>query len=801
VLRADTVSALDLAMCVTTFPNEFATSKRSRFLTLRQLSQNILDATAPTKEQLEFLKLASFGARRSGKGRLGCLRSDRNLIEVYGGEADYDGEQLTPEQLADALRRHGLAGVIYTSPTHRDDAPRARILVPFSTPLKPERRAQMISRIAGIIPAPLAPESWNASQSYYFGRAGDAPQHRVLLVEGDYVDLRNDLDRSAKPKPPAAPRKKPKQSATAKAKRLAPDSKHDTRPLPNDAPPNAPDDDDEGDANVRRPLDIDAALSALRNGGGAHSALVSLAGKFAEQGMPQATAVAILVHAIEARLAEARDDGWYKLRGDVQRTVTWAYEQHAEAEAHYAAVLTSARSRSGNSALPPHQAAAATTPTPNEATAEPSAASPANGGRNPPGTMLLPNATTGPSGAAQPARQNLGLLRNRKPKYMGNVENVLTILRQNAVLAGSFAFDQMALVVVVRQPLPWQSQLAVPYPITDDDVTRLQAHLQRHADMAQLGRNTTYQAIEAAARENAFHPVRDHLNNLVWDGTKRLDYWLHTYAGTIDNSYTRAVGRMFLVGMVARVYRPGCKMDYVLVLEGDQGIQKSELLAELGGPWFSDYLPPISHGNKDLFQHLRGRWLIEMAELAAMARTDPAALNAFITRRTEEYRPPYARTEVLEPRQCVLAGTTNALVYIYDPTGSRRFWPVRAGQAHEIELKLLRGDRNQLLAEACHTYRDSAHWWPEAKFEKDTIKPQQQLRESGDAWEEPIGNYLAQPSMGGRVTVMDIAERALGLEVKARLTPRDQHRITAILQRFNWGPRRSSQARWWEKLP
>jgi predicted P-loop ATPase len=365
-------------------------------------------------------------------------------------------------------------------------------------------------------------------------------------------------------------------------------------------------------------------------------------------------------------------------------------------------------------------------------------------------------------------------------------------------LAECFAFDAMALSVVVRQSLPWQAQTAASRLATDDDTTRLQAWLQRTIGLSRLGRDTTHQAIEAIARENTFHPVRDYLDSLTWDCTERLGHWLPSYAGTVDTPYTRAVGRMFLIGMAARIARPGCKADYVLVLEGPQGILKSQLLAELAGPWFSDSLPPIHHGNKDLSQHLRGKWLIELAELAPMKKAEVAALNAFITRRVEQYRPSYGRAEVTEPRQCVFAGTTNATMYLHDPTGARRFWPIRASEVSAIKPLELKRDRDQLWAEAWQVYRKGAHWWPAAQFERDTIKPEQFTREAGDAWEDPIRDYLKNVTTA---TALDIAQGALGLEISARLTPHDQHRIAAILQHFGWVPRHDEERRWWEKPP
>jgi predicted P-loop ATPase len=302
-----------------------------------------------------------------------------------------------------------------------------------------------------------------------------------------------------------------------------------------------------------------------------------------------------------------------------------------------------------------------------------------------------------------------------------------------------------------------------------------------------------HQAVDICAYECRFHPVSDYLNELEWDGTARIEGLFPTYFDSDDTEYTKAIGAMFLVSMVARIFAPGCKADHLPVIEGPQGILKSAACRVLGGEWFSDNLPDITAG-KDASQHLRGKWLIEVSEMHAMNRAEAAQLKAFITRTTERYRPAYGRKEVVEPRQCVFVGTTNRDTYLRDETGGRRFWPIKA---RTINIDRLQSDRDQLLAEAVVRYREGATWWPDKDFERQHIMPEQAERYEADVWEETISTYLRSKT---RITVGQVAREALHIE-NQRIGTADQRRIAAALEQLGWKRQKQSWdgKRYWAK--
>jgi predicted P-loop ATPase len=388
---------------------------------------------------------------------------------------------------------------------------------------------------------------------------------------------------------------------------------------------------------------------------------------------------------------------------------------------------------------------------------------------------------------------------DRQNEPRPNLFNAMLALREDARLCDLFSYDEMLRAVILLCPVPGKGpdpdiDSFTPRPVRDSDVAALQEFLQA-SGLEKIGKDTVYQAVDLRAAERRFHPVRDYLNALQWDGKARLGRWLATCLGAEDSEYHRRIGCMFPVAMVARIFKPGCKADYMPIFEGPQGTLKSTACRVLGAPWFSDNLPDIRTAGKDVAQHLNGKWLIEVAEMSALDKAEASALKAFVTRAVERYRPSYGRREVIEPRQCIFVGTTNKAAYLRDETGGRRFWPVRVGV---IDIETLILDRDQLFAEAVHLYREGFHWWPDADFEREFITPEQEERYERDAWEDAIRDFLAGKR---RVTVLEVARDGLKIDVP-RLGTADQRRITAVLERAGWGHgKRTGHARWWSRRP
>ena len=352
-----------------------------------------------------------------------------------------------------------------------------------------------------------------------------------------------------------------------------------------------------------------------------------------------------------------------------------------------------------------------------------------------------------------------GLITNSHNKPLGDEANIMHALRHAPELEGIVRFNEFANRLEIARAVPWRNARAGER-WTDDDDLNVMTWLQRRG-MSVRGKNSVADCVAGVARECPFHPVVSYLDGLEWDGGSRLRTWLAHYLKADGAAqYLGAVGTAFLISAVARIYKPGCQADYVLVLEGPQGIGKSRMLQTLGFPWTTDALPDLH--SKDAAVQLHGVWLVELAELAALRRTEIEATKAFITRRVDRYRPPYGRHAIEVPRQCVFIATTNEATYLRDATGNRRFWPVSIAKA---DIEALSADRDKLWAEAVELYRQDTPWYLSDEDER-TATDEQEKRTLRTETAQSVSEYLAHLEERGifELTTREVFECALGLK-------------------------------------
>lgn len=385
------------------------------------------------------------------------------------------------------------------------------------------------------------------------------------------------------------------------------------------------------------------------------------------------------------------------------------------------------------------------------------------------------------------------LLRTRGGHPKRLLANAITALREAPEWAGVLTFDELSLRAVINRAPPWEYAPAnwTPRNWNEPDDLLLAEWLQQND--IEVSPLVAAQAVDAVSRERSFHPICEYLESLVWDGKPRIGRWTIDYLGAVDTPFHREAGKLALIAAVARVYQPGCKVDHVPVLEGVQGSGKSSALATLFGEWHSDDLAEM--GEKDAAMQIAGAWCLELSELASLHASNNEKAKAFITRRTDRYRPPYGRRVVDHPRSCTLWGTTNSDVYLDDPSGGRRYWPIKTGQ---IDLERLRDDRDQLWAEAKRLYEGGHPWHIYSSELRAAAADAQDARYNTDPWEEAIAEALKNTD---DTSSAEILEYVLKIPI-AKQTQRDKNRVASCLQRLGFekyqkrdGTRRSARYR------
>jgi len=352
------------------------------------------------------------------------------------------------------------------------------------------------------------------------------------------------------------------------------------------------------------------------------------------------------------------------------------------------------------------------------------------------------------------------------------------------VLMHDPAFDGAFRLNLLSDRVEWNG-----IPLTDEHVTEIGIQIDRQYQLV-LDEKPLGRVIRLVSKAHAYHPVRDYLNGLEWDGVQRLATLLGDYFHAEPPEGERAVlgvspllealGRRWMVSAVARAMQPGCKVDTVLILQGAQGQRKSSAFEALGGAWFRNTKLEID--SKDVYQQVAGVWIYEIQEIDGMlTRKHAADLKSFVSSKVDSYRRPYAEHLHDQPRSMVFAGTTNQKKILLDPTGSRRFWPVSIREGAVVEYDRLVADRDQLWAEAVELYRMGVPWHLTADEDAALDGASEEYRTT-DLWEEHVARILEDdPEMraGGFTTTDMLHKMQIPIERQGDVTT---ERIQRILQ-------------------
>lgn len=322
----------------------------------------------------------------------------------------------------------------------------------------------------------------------------------------------------------------------------------------------------------------------------------------------------------------------------------------------------------------------------------------------------------------------------------GNVKdtlsNICTILRCDKNLQG-IVFNQFKSMLDVISPLPWPQ---VKPGWNDTDLACAKLYFERtYGVWSPTKFKDALLAVTSA--ERLYHPIKEYLSTLKWDGVPRIDSLLIDYLGAEDTPYVRAVTRKTLVAAIARIYKPGVKFDSILVLNGPQGLGKSTLFAILGKQWFSDSLSISDMKDKTAPEKLQGYWILEISELNGIKKMDVEVVKSFITRTDDKYRQAYGVSVESHPRNCVIVGTTNSDGgFLRDITGNRRFWPVRVSGHSKYKPWELK-DVDQVWAEAIEYYRNGEQLFLKDDIAIEAYNQQREAMETDDR-EGIVDEYL-----------------------------------------------------------
>ncbi len=389
--------------------------------------------------------------------------------------------------------------------------------------------------------------------------------------------------------------------------------------------------------------------------------------------------------------------------------------------------------------------------------------------------------------------------KNGKPDrevVLPNLANVVLILDAHSAWRGCLAQDLFAERPITTRPPPWHPDTAPPTTrageLTDTDVTRFILWLYREERLS-VPEKIVSQAIGVVAERNPIHPVKNYLRALRWDAKQRLPEAASRYFGAELTDYSKAILPRWFTSAVARVEQPGAQCDCVLVLEGRTGWGKTSLFRALVPvrEWYAD--SGITIGSKDSYQNLHGVWIYGFDELDSLGKSELTATKNFITQTFDRFRPPFGKVPRNFQRQNVFVGTTNKDDYLNDPTGDRRYWPLRVRRP--IDVEALVRDRDQLWAEAVARYDSGEPWHVDTPELRRLCEAEQRTRAADDAWAPLVATWLDHPTRrdsDGHERLLDISDGVTTTDVllgaifmkAADITRADETRAGVVLRQL-----------------
>ncbi len=314
---------------------------------------------------------------------------------------------------------------------------------------------------------------------------------------------------------------------------------------------------------------------------------------------------------------------------------------------------------------------------------------------------------------------------DRKGNCYPTINNLVLMLENDPAFYGRIFYDEFENIAIFKDSVPWREVKTASRYITDRDVSNMEFYLEKSYGISTA---RIEKALDVICERHSFHPVKDYLKSLTWDGSERIDTLLIDYMGAEDCEYTRSVTRKTLVAAVARVFRPGCKFDHVLTLVGEEGRGKSTIFAKIGGAWFSDTFSfhMLKEGVR-AYEQIRGVWILEIGELAGMAKAEVERVKNFLSAPFDRYRQSYGRRSDVLQRQLIFVASTNKRDFLRSMTGNRRFWPVMIDQqevSKDVFSDLSTDEIGQIWAEAVELYRGGETLYLEGTLEKEANKIQ-----------------------------------------------------------------------------